>query len=179
MRLLMTLLEATLIFATQLMDHTNHGMQYNHQVMNDAVAAIVEVTESPQEIETLVKIARYESGAWRKEVADCRIRGDEGGALGLFQVHVFPNEKASDACSSDYRKQVRVALAHVRNSAEICGMHGYRRSSLLTIYTNGSCRLNSSAARLRYGSGKELQALLYTEENEMLSKKDVPLNGCQ
>lgn len=162
----MTLLQAALAFAMRLMDNTNQGMPYNQQVLEDTVVAITDVTEDIQEVETLIRIARWESGGFRKDIATCKVKGDNGAALGLFQVHPITKQEFTDLCSKDYRDQARAALAHVHNSRDICKMHGYNGSALLTIYTNGSCRANSSAARLRWGSGQELQSLVWTEMNQ-------------
>ena len=153
----MTLAEAVLAYAVQLMAATNNHLPYNRTVMEETVAAIAVETEDPQEAETLVKIARW----------------DHGVAQGLFQVHPINKEEMVDTCSLDYRKQVRVALSHIRNSVEVCKMHGYRGSALLTIYTNGMCRTHSYAAFLRWGDGKALERFLYTEYVSILSKKGV------
>jgi len=171
----MTLAEAVLTYAVQLMAATNHGMPYNHIVMEETVAAIVAETDNLQEAETLVKIARWESGGFRVDIANCKTRGDFGTAQGLFQVHPINDQEMKDTCSKDYQKQVKVALYHVRNSVEVCKMHGYRGSDLLTIYTRGQCHAGDSAARLRWGNGTALQRLVYTEYNVILSKNGVVL----
>ncbi len=46
----MTLFQAAIVFAAQLMDSTNHGMPYDDQVMTDTVSAIVEATDNIQEV---------------------------------------------------------------------------------------------------------------------------------
>jgi hypothetical protein len=167
----MTLAEAVLAYAVQLMAATNHNMPYNYTVMENTVAAIVEETSDVSEVETLVKIARWESGGFRREVANCKVRGDNGLAQGLFQVHPMNAQEMEDTCSKDYRKQVQVALTHLRNSVEVCKMHGYRGSDLLTIYTRGQCHARAPEAWLRWGDGKTLQKFIYTEYNVIISKK--------
>lgn len=169
----MTLVEAVFAYAVQLMAATNHNMPYNHTVMEETVAAIAAETDDLQEAETLIKIARWESGGFRKDIASCKVRGDHGAAQGLFQVHPMNAEEMTDSCSNDYRKQVQVALAHIRNSIAVCKMHGYRGSDLLTIYTHGQCRSRAPEARLRWGDGKALQKFVWTENVTLLSKKGV------
>jgi hypothetical protein len=145
----MLLAQALLIFATRLIGTQAH----DQTVMENTVAAIAAETSDLSEAETLIKIARFESGGFRKDVASCKVMGDRNQAMGLFQVHPTSKEEMRKSCSKDYREQVQVALVHVRDSVEICRMHGYRGAALLTIYTNGKCtgkQLN--AARLRWGS---------------------------
>lgn len=168
----MTLFQAAIIFAARLMDTTcqinpatNQCMPYDYQVMEDAVTAIVSITDDIQEAETLIRIARWESGGFRKDIATCKVKGDHGQAMGLFQVHPFTSSQVIDCCSSDYKDQARVALERVRDSVAICRMHGYRGSDLLGQYTSGRCSSHNVSAYLRWGSGKELQALVYTEFN--------------
>lgn len=171
----MTLAEALLSYAVQLMAATNHGMPYNHSVMEQTVAAIVEETSDLSEAETLLKIARWESGGFRADIANCRTLGDNGAARGLFQVHPIGKQEYTDTCSKDYRRQVEAALTHLRNSVEICKMHGYRGSDLLTIYTRGQCHARAPEAQLRWGDGKALQKFIYTEYVTLLSKRGVVL----
>ena len=174
----MTLLQAAFTYAMQLMTTTNHGMAYDQAVMQETITAIVETADNQdlQMIETLIKIARWESGGFRRDVATCKVRGDDGNARGLFQVHPVGRQEYIDTCSKDYHDQVRVAIAHIQNSIAICRMHGYKGSDLLSIYTRGSCHHGGSAAKLRWGNGKALEALLYTEQNETLTKKSAEIN---
>lgn len=176
----MTLTEATLIFATKLMattcqvdPSTNQCMPYDHVVMYDTVEAIVATTDNVQEVETLVRIARWESGGFREDIASCKVRGDHGQAQGLFQVHPFSHEEIKLTCSPNYREQVEVALTRVRDSAAICKMHGLKDSDLLTVYTRGSCHHNDPSAHLRWGSGKELQAIVWIDYNVTYSKRPI------
>jgi hypothetical protein len=126
-------------------------MPYNYSVMEETVSAIANETSDLSEAETLIKIARWESGGFRKDIADCRVLGDHGAARGLFQVHPINKEEMVDTCSKDYRKQVQVALTHLRDSVEVCKMHGYRGSDLR----------------------KALAKFIYTEYNVIISKKGV------
>jgi len=168
----MNLAEAALIFAAQSTDRTAH-FKYDHAVMTETVAAIVEETQDVQEVATLIAIARWESGAWRRDVASCKIRGDSGAARGIFQVHPLNDQEKQDTCSSDYKKQVDVALFHIRDSIAVCKMHGYRGSALITVYTHGTCRTSDEVSRSHWGNGAALRKILYTEDNITLSKNGV------
>lgn len=174
----MTLLQAALTYAMKLMASTNHNMPYDQSVMQETVAAIVETVEDGdlQMIETLINIARWESGGFRRDIASCKIRGDHGVVRGLFQIHAINPQEYRDTCSKDYRDQVRAAIFHIQNSADICRMHGYKGSDLLAIYTHGSCHRGDQAAKLRWGSGRSLELFLYTEDNEILTKKPAETN---
>ena len=174
----MTLLQAALTYAMKLMASTNYGMAYDQAVMQETITAIVETADNQdlQLIETLIKIARWESGGFRRDIASCKVRGDYGVARGLFQIHPISRQEYIDTCSKDYHDQVRAAIAHIRNSADVCRMHGYRGSDLLAIYTHGSCHRGDQAAKLRWGSGRSLEVVLYTEQNETLTKKSAETN---
>lgn len=174
----MTLAQALLIFTTRLMTQTcqtdpatKQCMPYDHQVMEDTVEAVAQVTSDFSEAETLVKIARWESGGFRKDVANCKVKGDHGAALGLFQVHPYLEGDAEQLCSKDYRDQATVALQRVRDSVNICKMHGYQGSDLLTIYTCGHCCARNPHAWLRWGDGKTVMAMVYTETTQPIQKK--------
>jgi hypothetical protein len=164
----MDLATAALIFATQLMDKTtNPGLEYDRLTMAATVAGIVKVTSDPQQVETLIKIARWESGGFRRDVASCKVKGDNGMAMGLFQVHPISRQEALDLCSDDYSKQAAVALAHVNDSVRYCKMAGYSGSNLLTIYTHGHChRSKDNVAWLRWGDGKAIQKIIDTAPRE-------------
>lgn len=166
----MILAQAALIFATQLTDSTTN-YPYDHAVMAEAVAAIVETTQDVREVSILIAIGRWESGAWRKDIADCRTRGDSGIALSAWQVHPFNDEEKRKLCGT-MREQAEVALFHVRDSVAICKMHGYRGSSLITIYTHGRAFIGDGVSRSHWSDGAALTKLLYTETNEVLSKKN-------
>lgn len=163
----MNLEQAALIFTTRL---TGHNLA-NSDVMQETVIAVTSTVTDVQEIETLLKIARYESGGFRKDIADCRVRGDSGDALGLFQVHANTKQEKFDLCSSDYTKQVKVALSRVRSSAIDCKRRGLSGAALLNEYTSGHCNRGNEASRLRWGNGSELQRLIYTEFNHTIPVK--------
>jgi hypothetical protein len=167
----MNLEQALLVLTTQIM-----GRQvYDHQIAEKTAAAIAEVIQSEDDTltasdyrdgETLLRIARYESGGFREDVASCKTRGDSGEARGLFQVHGFSATEKVQLCSSDYREQVKVALGRVRGSIQRCANKGLWGSHLLTEYTHGTCKKEQgNAARLRWGSGKALEKLVHTDTN--------------
>lgn len=163
----MNLEQAALIFTTRLAGHN----LADASVMQETVIAVTSTVTDVQEIETLLKIARYESGGFRRDIADCRVRGDSGDALGLFQVHAINKQEKIDLCSSDYKKQVRVALSRVRSSAIDCKRKGKFGSALLNEYTSGHCNRGNKASWLRWGDGSELQHLIYTEINHTIPSK--------
>lgn len=168
----MDLATAALIFATQLMDRTS-TWEYDRATMSDVVTGIVRTTDDAAQVETLIKIARWESGGFRKDVASCRVRGDHGQALGIFQVHPFNEQERIDLCSKDYAKQAAVALFHVNDSVAACGRSGFKGHNLLTIYTHGRCHVSrDGVARSHWGDGHEVQALMWTETEQVVFTKD-------
>lgn len=163
----MTLLKAAIMFALALMDRTNGGLAYDRVMVTDVVANIVSVTQDIPEVETLIRIARWESGGFRKDVANCKVKGDNGQAYGLFQVHPRTNEEAKRLCGP-YRDQIQIALDRVRESRKMCGDRGYKNSDTLTGYTVGHCVKGDMSARLRWGDGKAITKII-EEENERLA----------
>lgn len=168
----MNILQAAIIFALSLMDRTNRGLPYDKVMVTDVVTSICQVTSDPSEVETLIKISRWESGGYRKEVANCKIKGDNGQAYGLFQVHPRTNEEAKRLCGP-YRDQIQIALDRVRESRKMCGDRGYKNSDTLTGYTVGHCVKGDMSARLRWGDGKAITKII-EEENERLATAGGP-----
>jgi hypothetical protein len=168
----MTLENALIIFMTKIM-----GPQtYNDQVLKETAHAISAVTNDFQEAETMARIARYESGGFRSDIANCKTRGDHGAAFGIFQVHPFTDDEAKKVCSSDLKEQAIVSLNRVRGSFERCARRGLGGSDKLTEYTHGHCHRAKGAddaARLRYGDGKAVEKLVYTEINVPIRKRAV------
>lgn len=164
----MDLATAALIFATKLTDTTwnpNWG-PYDHQTMGAVVSAIVKTTTDLREVETLIRIARWESGAFRKDVANCKILGKIG-ERGVFQVWPINEQEKNDLCSSDLTKQVAVALSHINDSITTCKRWGLKGSNLLTVYTHGRCHVaKDKAASMRWGTGDAIQAIFDTAEEE-------------
>ena len=73
--------------------------------------AIVNATPDEQLQDTLARIAWKESG-FRPDVADCRLRGDGGRALGVFQVQPRSGAERVAACG-ELDGQARLALERV------------------------------------------------------------------
>lgn len=147
-------------------------------VMRKTVHAIVETTQDPQEISTLILVSRWESGGYRPDIADCRTRGDSGEARGIFQVHGMNDKERRELCSSDYKKQATVALSRIRGSAKSCKRRGFSGHYLLGEYVSGRCGRGSEASKLRWSDGSELTALLYTDENIVLTKHGREVMTC-
>lgn len=160
----MTLTQAAVLFALKLMDKTNHNLPYDKDFVSASVTQIASVTEDAQEIETLIKIARWESGGFNKNVVSCKTKGDNGQAHGTFQVHPWSQQEAKDCCSSDLSVQAKIALKRVRESVEMCKRSGFRGSDLLTGYTAGHCVANSKEAALRWGTGKTIKIILESDK---------------
>ena len=155
----MTLLQAAIVFALSLMDRSNGGLPYDHQMVTDVVAGCVSVTNDPSEVETLIKISRWESGGYRKDVANCKVKGDNGQAYGLFQVHPRTSKEAKELCGT-YAEQATIALDRVRESAKMCAQFGRKGSDSLAGYTVGTCVKNEQHAKLRWGNGKAIINLM-------------------
>lgn len=128
------------------------GTSYNEEHTLEIAEAAFQVTQDPAELETLMKIAKWESG-FRKDIATCIVKGDGGRALGPWQVRFRDNEEKHLLCQ-DYVSSARIAVDRIRESYEWCGKFGLKGSDLLSGYTSGKCRRNSISAKRRYGSGK-------------------------
>lgn len=163
----MLLEQAALIFTTRLVGHN----LADRETMQNTVSAVTLVTDDVQEMETLLRIARWESGGFRRDIADCHTLGDSGEARGLFQVHGLNAREKNDLCSSDYRVQAKIALSRIRSSAIDCKRKGKFGAALLNEYTSGHCNRGNEASLLRWGDGSELQRLIYTEINRTIPSK--------
>lgn len=158
----MDLTIAALIFATNLMDATWNSKwgPYDRQTMSAVITGIVKTTTDLREIETLIRIARWESGGFRKDVANCAILGKLG-ERGIFQVFPTSEQEKTDLCSSDFGKQATVALNHINNSIKTCKKLGLKDSNLLTEYTHGICQnAKDRAAAVRWGTGRAIQLII-------------------
>jgi hypothetical protein len=153
----MTLLQAAISFAMGLMNQTNNGFPYDHQIVEEVVAAVVDLTTDLSEVETLIRIARWESGGFRADVAHCKTRGDEGHALGIWQVHPWSNKEAAELCGT-FKQQAAIALARVKESYRMC--RGYSGGDRLGGYTTGHCFKNNVAGRLRWGDGSTIAKIM-------------------
>ena len=157
----MDLATAALIFSTKLMDSTynrNWG-PYDRQTLSAVVNGIVKTTTSLREVETLIRIARWESGGFRSDVASCKILGKIG-ERGVFQVLPVNDQEKKDLCSPDFGAQATVALRHINHSIDTCMRWGFKGSNLLTIYTHGKCHVaKDKIASMRWGTGDAIKAI--------------------
>lgn len=156
----MSIVQTAVTFALALMDQTNNKLPYDIQFVTESVESIASVSSDLSEIETLIKIARWESGGFRKEVINCKIKGDHGDAHGMFQVHPWNPEEKKDCCDPNIAVQAKVALSRVRISINMCKRFGKTGADLLTGYTVGHCVSNNMEANMRWGNGKALQKLI-------------------
>lgn len=163
--LMLQLLQAALIFASNLCTNQNpcSTSPTDEGVMEDVVYASVAATDDVQELATLLSIARWESGGWRKDIAYCFTRGDGSIAIGSWQIHPFNKQELLDTCSGDLTLQAQVALNHLRSSVSDCKRQGLTGSNLLNEYTSGSCFRGRSASRLRWGNANALRKLMVSE----------------
>lgn len=164
----MNILQAAIVFALTLMDKSNSGLPYDRQMVTDVVTGICQVTSDPSEIETLIKISRWESGGYRKDVATCKVKGDNGQAYGLFQVHPRTLKESKELCGS-YVEQATIALDRVRESAKMCAKQGRKNSDLLAGYTAGTCIKDNASAKLRWGNGRTILSIIEKDDNERLA----------
>ena len=151
----MDLATAALIFSTKLMDSTHNPNwgPYDHQTMEQIVTGIVKATTDIPMVETLIRIARWESGGFRADVANCKILGKIG-ERGVFQVLPSNEKEKTDLCSSDFAVQAAVTITHVNTSINTCKKYGLKDSNLLTAYTHGHCLIaKGKEALLRWGTG--------------------------
>jgi hypothetical protein len=170
----MTLTQALLVYGIRLMGN----QPYDHQVMQETVEAIVATTSDPQFASTILKIIRWESGAFRRDVANCVVKGDNSSALGLGQIHPFNDEEKRKACSKDYREQISVILFHVQASIRTCSRKKYRDHWLMGEYVSGTCGKGGQASRTHWSDGVELTKLLHTEDNIILNKHNAEVMSC-
>jgi len=125
----------------------------------DVAAGIAGATSEPWEAETLARIAYWESGGLRKDVANCTTVGKLG-ERGVFQVLPRSVSEQTTACASDYTVQARLALGRVRESKKTCERQGLRGADILGVYTHGHCVRGNAFAALRYGDGSKLRSLI-------------------
>lgn len=128
----------------------------------EVATGIAGATTEPWEAETLARIAYWESGGIRKDVANCTIIGKIG-ERGVFQVLPRSVSEQTAACASDYTVQARLALGRIRESKKICERQGFRGADILGVYTHGHCVRGNAFAALRYGNGSKLRSLIKKE----------------
>lgn len=128
----------------------------------EVATGIAGATTEPWETETLARIAYWESGGIRKDVANCTIIGKIG-ERGVFQILPRSVSEQTAACASDYTVQARLALGRIRESKKICERQGFRGADILGVYTHGHCVRGNVFAALRYGNGSKLRSLIKKE----------------
>lgn len=109
---------------------------------------IVVATEDEEERYTLARLAGLEAG-FRRNVARCEIKGDNGKSFGLFQIQPMSAADAKDTCSADLRRQVDLAVRYTRRSAEMCPKN--KGAAKLHLYVSGKCDYGHKEAELRWG----------------------------
>lgn len=128
-----------------------NGDAYDEQHTVAIAEAAYEATDDYSELETLMRIARWEGG-FRKDIADCVIKGDHGVALGPWQVH-YRNDWEKYWLCNDYIFSAKIALERMRESYTWCRKFGLKGSDLLSGYTVGKCIKDSPSAKARWGNG--------------------------
>jgi hypothetical protein len=98
-------------------------------------AAIVNATSNERLQDTLTRIIWKES-SFRAEVADCRIKGDKGRAMGAFQIQPRSSAEREIACG-DLDGQARLALERIEESLRVC--RHMPEAERLGIYVDGKC----------------------------------------
>ncbi len=112
----------------------------------DVAKAISSVTDDAHEQRLLASIAFHESG-FRPEVGSCRVKGDAGRALGLWQVHARSAYERASICSS-LRASAYWAHRRVRESIVRCNYLPARYE--LAAYVSGRCDRGHAAALRRW-----------------------------
>lgn len=109
--------------------------------------AIVQGTDDPDERRVLARLAWYESG-FRRAVARCEIKGDNGKSHGAFQVQPMTPADSHLVCGN-LPGQVDVAVRYIRRAADACPKNeGFMR---LAVYVSGRCDRGQRAAKERWG----------------------------
>lgn len=111
-------------------------------------SAITSETDDADEQRVLVRLGWFE-GSYSRAVASCRVLGDNGRSLGLFQIQPRSAQDKRDACGT-LNAQVRVALRYVRRSLEVCA--GNTPDTRLALYASGRCDRGHAAAKARWGT---------------------------
>lgn len=89
----------------------------------------------------LAAIAATESG-FNKDIDSCKVTGDHGLALGMWQTHTARSETCFDR-----KKAIRKALEIVNVSFNFC--KSYPELDRMSGYTTGSCHINWIPSRLK------------------------------
>ena len=113
----------------------------------ELAAAIVAVTDDPQEQRQLAKIARYES-SYSRDVAECRKKGSVG-EVTSWQILARSDAERARLCIS-LESDARVALARIRESVSAC--RSLPVEERLAVYARGRCHSveGRRLSRVRY-----------------------------
>jgi hypothetical protein len=147
----------------------NKEEQFYHEVANDIVdvmnepTTVLPFTDAEAKVKTallMTAIAATESG-FNRDVDSCKVTGDHGLALGMWQTHT----SRADSCL-DRKKAIRKALDIVNISFNMCKL--YPVLDKMSGYTTGSCHINSTPSRYKVGKALNyLTAHPYKEEEEL------------
>ena len=115
----------------------------------DAIAADIAtaseadpIDNDPLRTSLLLAAIAYRESQFRWDVETCRVTGDGGKALGLWQTH------STALVCRDRKTAARVALHMVRQSLDVCQRLDPR--DRLGLYTHGRCVKNNWHSRDRY-----------------------------
>ncbi len=160
----MNLYAAAFAFAMNLATKEPRFSQHvDEDVVDKVVRATIAVSVEVWQVETLLLIARGESG-FDKDVVFCR-RLNSYGARGTFQIVPRSNEEVADSCSQLLEKQAHLALVRIQESVDLCENAGIRGRDSLGIYTHGRCFVGNQFSRKRYGNGLVLRELMKEAES--------------
>jgi hypothetical protein len=124
--------------------HSAQGQARYEAIAADivAVAEAEPIDNDPLRTSLLLAAIAYRESQFRHDVETCKVTGDGGKALGLWQTH------SSDAVCRNRAEAARVALRMVRRSLDVC----QRLSPVdrLGMYTHGRCVRNNWHSRDRF-----------------------------
>ncbi len=113
----------------------------------------------------LLSVASYESG-FRADVDDGRVRGDEGNAWCLMQIHPGPGLLLGGGryrysaqgwqgkdLVADRKKCFQAGLAMIAESTRRCGHLG--EAAALSVYTSGRCQKSEPKSRRYWARAEE------------------------
>jgi hypothetical protein len=114
--------------------------------------AIVGVTDDEHEQDVMARLAYYEGG-FRRAVARCEIKGDNGKSKGFGQVQPMSSADDKKACGP-LPGQAELVLSYIRRSAEQCPKN--EGAAKMNLYVSGRCFPNAKKglreAQLRWGT---------------------------
>lgn len=159
----MTRLAAAIVYISSIISNGSPivAAAVDKDTLDRSIVGVLAVTYEPWEIETLLKIAYYESG-FRRGIADCTIVNSKN-ARGTWQVVPRNTSESLRACSNDLEAQARLARERVRESRDMCERQGLRGSDVLGGYTIGKCVRGEPLAKMRYGDGVAFRMLTETK----------------